>query len=152
MSKESGTIKEEPTQFTCDRDAIEAKGRRERPTRITRDMLVNKGPLRVPSGVIESGMVPYWMKDTPYAFDKYYERGYDYAYDRDGNIIRVGNREGEGMILLKIPQELYDQTQSEKIALKAEMTAERKEIDPEKTREKVGAEGIFEEELRFTKR
>ena len=58
--------------MSSDNKAAEAKQVRDRPVRITRDMLVNKGPLRVPPGVIKPGMVGYWMRDTPYAFDDYY--------------------------------------------------------------------------------
>ena len=152
MSKTKGEHEEKPVKEASDKSAVEAaiKEVRARPVRVTRDMLVNKGPLRIPTGVIKPGMVGYWMKEAPYAYDKYYERGYDYAHDKDGQVVRSGSK-GEVMILLEVPQEIYDQTQALKQEIRAETTAERKDLDPEKSRAKVRGEGIFEEELSIKK-
>lgn len=125
--------------------AVEAKREgRTRPTRITRDLLVNKGPLVVPESVKKTGFVNFWMKDEPHKFEKYSRLGYDFVVDSNGSKISVG-RQGEVMYLLEIPKELHDQIKALKKELKLERTQEIQGIN--KPRQQGDTERIFEDRL-----
>lgn len=117
---------------------------RQRPTRITRDMLVKKGPLVIPVGVKKEGFHYHWMRDDKYKFDQYAQLGFDFALDSLGRKISVG--EGEGaMFLLEIPNELHKQIKDLKAELRREKTADRQGIT--KPRQSGSPERIFEERL-----
>lgn len=127
--KKSGAEKREASEPVEAKEAtaVEAGTSRRRPVRITRDLLVNKGPLHIPDQYRKPGMHYFWMKDGPYAFEKYASFGYDFALDDAGNKISKG-RAGEKMYLLDIPQDLYDELHAMKVSIKKERTAEVKEI------------------------
>lgn len=124
--------------------AVEAKESRKRPSRITRDLLVNKGPLNVPESVKKSGMVYFWMKDGPYQFEKYARLGYDFVTDDNGHKVSKG-RQGETMILLEIPKDIHDEIIALKKEIKKETSDDIKGI--KKPRVNGQVEGIFEEKL-----
>lgn len=122
---------------------VASKGRK-RPIRVTRDLLVKKGPLQVPESVKKPGMVYFWMKDGPYQFENYSRLGYDFVTDDKGNNISIG-RQGETMFLLEIPKDLHDELRALKAELKAERTDAIHGIKSPRTSGQV--EGIFEEKL-----
>jgi len=128
-----------------DKTAVEANQGRKRPIRVTRDLLVNKGPLVVPLSFKKPGMVNHWMVETPYSFERYYNLGYDYATNDKGDKCVVGKADGEVNILLEIPQDIYDEVKALKAEIKAERTAEINGI--KSPRQQGQIEGIFEEKL-----
>ena len=141
MTKEKKADKQ---PVTDDNDATEARQSRKRPIRVTRDLLVNKGPLQVPDSVRKSGMKYYWMKDGPYQFEKYNRLGYEFTMNDKGDKVSVG-RAGEMLYLLEIEQDLYDEIQTLKRELLQEKSEERRGIT--NPRRQGSAEGIFEDRL-----
>ena len=124
--------------------AKEAPTDRKRPVRVTRDMLVKKGPLIVPESVRKPGMVHYWMKDGPYQFEKYNRLGYEFTIDNDGKKVSVG-RTGEILYLLEISKDLHEDIQAMKKEIKSEHTDDIRGIS--NPRQEAHAEGIFEDRL-----
>jgi hypothetical protein len=125
--------------------AVEAQETgRKRPVRITRDLLINKGPLVIPHSAKRPGMVNFWMRDEPYKFEKYNRLGYDFATDGQGKRVSVG-RQGETMFLLEIPKELHDEIKALKHELRLEKTEGIQGIN--KPRQSGKSERIFEERL-----
>lgn len=125
-------------------DTKEVRKGRKRPIRVTRDLLVNRGPLQVPDSVKTAGMAYFWMKDGPYQFEKYNRLGYEFVMDKDGKKVFVG-RTGETMYLLEIPEDLHEELKDMKSEIRKERTDERKGIqNPRKPQQ---SEGIFEERL-----
>ena len=127
-----------------EKPAREASTTRKRKVRVSRDVLVNKGPLVVPNSVKKPGMVYFWMLDEPYKFDKYRDLGYEFVEDARGNKVSVG-RQGETMFLLEIPEDIHNEWKALKHELRMEKTAERKDI--QNPRSQGQTEGIFEERL-----
>lgn len=132
----------EPKQTS--KPAADATNGRKRPARITRDMLVNKGPLVIPESFKKPGMVNFWMLDDPHNFEKYQRLGYDFATNDRGDKCSVG-RQGETCYLLEIPKELHDDIKAIKAELRLEKTQERKGIN--NPRQPGQTEGIFEDRL-----
>jgi len=132
----------EPVEEKASKPAEDALSGRKRPTRITRDMLVNKGPLVVPESFKKAGMVNFWMMDSPHNFEKYQRLGYDFATNDKGEKCSVG-RSGETTYLLEIPKELHDDILAVKHELRLEKTAERRGIN--NPRQQGQTEGIFED-------
>ena len=133
-----------PNKEKHSKAAVADSTSRKRPVRITRDLLVNKGPLVVPESAKRSGMVNFWMKDEAYKFEKYQRLGFDFATDSQGQKVSVG-RQGEKMFLLEIPQDLHDQIKAIKHDLRLEKTAERTGI--QNPRDRSDPERMFEEKL-----
>lgn len=126
-----------------DAEEVQSKESRKREIRITRDLLENKGPLRVSPDLKKPGMEYFWMKDGPGRFQELSKRGYDFVTDDDGNKISEG-RVGETLYLLEIPKEYYDQIRKIKAEIRHDKTREtRSAKDPSQTT----VEGIYEKHL-----
>lgn len=134
----------EPVSKEEIKPAGDASEGRKRPIRITRDMLVNKGPLVVPESFKKTGMVNFWMLDSPHNFEKYSRLGYDFATNEKGEKCQVG-RKGETMYLLEVPKEIHDEYKAVKAELRLEKTEERTGI--QNPRRRGQTEGIFEDRL-----
>lgn len=111
--------------------SIAGDGRRVRtePVKITRDSLRNRGPLACAKLFKRPGYKNFWMRDSvedSYAFDKYWNLGYDFVRDEKGKVVSVG-RSSERMFLLEIPEELHSDILQAKHELKLEETERRKQ-------------------------
>lgn len=124
--------------------AVDVKEDRRRSIRITRDLLVNRGPLHVPESIKKPGMVYFWMKDDDeFKFEEYRRKGYEFALDENGKKVRKG-RQGEVLYLLDIPVEIHDQL----VALKQDIRKERRAeiFDVDSTNASMN-KGIYSEKL-----
>lgn len=143
---EKSTKAEKPSNSS--KAVVAEKENRNRPERITRDMLVNKGPLQIPPGFKKPGFKNLWIcvrDDNPYEYSKWEVLGYSYATHAETGAKCIVGKSNEKNVLLEIPEELHAQIQEHKKSIRREVTAQRTEI--ENPRVPGRTEGIFEERL-----
>lgn len=124
-----------------------AESPRKRPIRVTRDLLVYKGSMAVPESVRKPGFKYFWARtseEEPYRHERYLKMGYDYVTDSRGNKVVAGQK-GGGSYLLEIPEELHAEWRAMKNEIKAEHTAEIKELKSDNS--ELAAKGVFEKQL-----
>ena len=134
------------------KDTVEVRESRERPVRITRDMLVNHGPLVIPTGFKKPGFRNIWIcirDDNPYEMSKWEKLGYTYATHAETGEKCIVGKTHEKNVLLEIPEELHKQIRDVKKQLRREVTAQRQGI--QNPRDSGDPEGIFEERLKLDK-